>query len=161
MKLLSYGKKIENLYISINKGIIGSNFTTFETKIAEGDKVLLVSHSQVWGYATVSSKVYFDNSRLWSDKVYPYRARIQDISIFSKTFTFKEFEIDSIFRDKLGVGWAFKVLFTPNTIPSDAKLKLDEIIHERGLMNSSEFEKFFFNESKRYKELQRKKLGLN
>ena len=161
MKLLSYGKKIENLYISINNRIIGSAFSTFEEKIAEGDIVLLVCHSQVWGYATVSSKVYFDNTKLWSDKVYPYRARIQDISIFSKAFTFKEFNVDSIFRDKLGVGWAFKVLFTPNSIPSEAKSLLEGIISDRSLMNSSKFEEFFSNESKRYKELQRKKLGLS
>jgi len=161
MKLLSYGKKLENLIISLENKLIGSNFTTFKDKIKTNDTVLFVCHSLVWGMANVCSEVFEDHKILWNDKLYPHRAKIDSIVIFDEPFKFSDHGIDKIFRDNLGNQWAFKVLFTPNKIPFDAEEVLLEVLDKQKPLSEDEVSEYLQQNAIKYEKLKRKRLGLD
>ena len=122
-RFISYGKKLENLKASIQHNIIGSEFSTFQDKVKNGDQVFLVCNSKVWGEARVVGDVEFDQeNRIWNDKIYPYRARITDVSILRVPFKLDQYDFNAEFRQSFGKGWAFKVLFTPEL--SNSKISL-------------------------------------
>lgn len=161
MKLLSYGKKLENLLVTFNNKLIGSEFSTFQDKININDTVLFVCHSEVWGMAKVKSQVFEDDKILWTDKRYQYRAKIDSITFFQDTFKFSEYGIDQIFRDTLGKGWAFKILFTPNNIPFEAEEALNKVINELSAMTETSIENYLKSEIEFYEKQHRKRLGLD
>ena len=160
MKFISFGKMIQNLSISIDKKIIGSEFTTFEHRIVNGVQILFVCDSRVWGMAEVTSNVFFDQSELWENKLYPYRANIDNIIVFKKTFKFSDFGVDSLLRDRIGRQWAYKVLFTPGDLPDDVVAKLCQITKRLEVLDRSNYKEYFLNNQKEFEYNRRKKLGL-
>jgi len=95
MKLLSFGKKFENMYLSIDTNTLGSEFSTFSEKIKVGEQVIFVCASQMWGVAKVRSEVVYEKDPIWKDKLYPYRAKIDGIKIFQAPISFVSCGVDS------------------------------------------------------------------
>lgn len=160
-RFISYGKKVENLTITIENKVLGSAFTTFESKVQLSDSILFVCNSKIWGSATVSSKVFHDNSVLWKDKPYPFRAEIENIKIFKNPFNLDKYNLNDDFRSVFGKGWAFKVLFTPGDIPQTISKKLLEITLDQVCIKESEQVSFLQREADSASKARRKKLGLS
>lgn len=161
MRFLSYGKKLENLYISIEKTIIGSEFSTFGEKIKSGQDVALICGSLIWGTATISSDVAYSKEIIWKDKLYPYRAALSEIRVFRSPISFTECKVDEIFRSQLGKQWAFKILFTPGEVPKEAVEVLKQVFNKAKLLEPSEYPQFFISQIKEFEKQKRKRLGLN
>jgi len=160
LKLLSFGKNFSNLITSVNCGLIGSEFSTFESRIKVGCTVVFTCDSQVWGTAKVSSDVFEDSNRVWKDKPYKYRAKIADISIFDTPFTFAECGADEIFRKELGNSWAFKILFTPGELPQEAVNLLQKKFKSCNVLDKKDFESYLDEKEKIISNKRKKKLGL-
>lgn len=159
-KFISYGKVFQNLSLSIEYKVIGSEFTTFSTRVMKGNQVFFVCDSRVWGVANVASDVFVESERIWSDKAYPYRAKIDDIVIFKSAFTFSDYGIDKIFRDKIGKHWAFKVLFTPGDLPPEVVSKLNDVLPSLEKLEESEYSQYLLENQNLIMAKRRKKLGL-
>ena len=160
MKLLSFGKKFENMYLSIDKNTLGSEFSTFSEKIKIGEQVIFVCASQMWGVAKVSSEVVYEKVPIWKDKLYPYRARIDDLKIFQTPISFVNCGVDKIFRDTLGKQWAYKILFTPGELPQEAEKLLEVTFKNSKFLEVAEYEKYFSNHLLEFEKAKRKRLGL-
>jgi hypothetical protein len=161
LRFLSYGKKLENLFISIDNKVIGSEFSTFSNKIHQGEKVALVCGSRFWGTAVISSEVQYSNDVIWKDKLYPYRAKLQDVKIFKKPISFAECNINEIFRLNLGKQWAYKILFTPGDVPVKAITILNDIFDKVELLGIEKYSEHFSEQIKIFERLKQKRLGLN
>ena len=160
VKIISFGKNFHNLVIAVQNSLIGSEFSTFEEKIKQGDLVFFACDSLIWGYADVVSNVFQNDNRIWNDKKYPYRAHIDNVKIFTTAFNLADYSIDAIFRDKIGKHWAFKVLFTPGKIPKEAESDLKRIQSERSVLQPKEIPSYLEFHSKNIESKRRKKLGL-
>lgn len=161
MKLISFGKKFENLSLSIEHEVLGSEFRTFSNKIRLGDKVVLVCASQMWGIAEVSSGVEYDAAPIWKDKLYPYRAKIHKIKVFECPISFSESGIDQIFRKRLGIQWAYKVLFTPGELPVEAIECLETLLASVRFLDDSSYHVYLSENVKKFEVARRIRLGLN
>jgi len=159
MRFICYGKKLENMYLSIQKKTLGSQFITFEKNISENDTVFFVCDSKIWGRAKVSSAVHFHDEVIWKDKLYPYRASISQIVVFQDPVKFKDLGLNSIFKETLGPQWAFKILFTPGEIPVAAHDSLNKLSGCQELPDS-EYDSYFSKSIGRMLENRRVRLGL-
>lgn len=160
MRFLSYGKKLENLFLSIDKKIVGSEFTTFSNKVHVGETVALVCSSKFWGTALISSEVKYSTEVLWKDKLYPYRAELCEVKVFKEPISFVDCNVNEIFRLKLGKQWAFKILFTPGDIPEEATKILEDIFRNSNFLFDYEYSDYFSIQIKEFESLRRKRLGL-
>ena len=161
MKLLSFGKKFENLSASIENKVLGSEFRTFSEKISIGETVVFVCASQMWGVAKVSTKVEHETSLIWKDKLYPYRAKIEQIKIFESPVSFADSGIDQIFRKTLGMQWAYKVVFTPGELPPEAIQHLEKLFDSVRYLDESRFPNYLSENVKKFDVARRTRLGLN
>lgn len=160
MKLLAFGKKFENLAVSIETKKIGSEFKTFVEKICIGEKVVFVCGSQMWGVANVSSEVKYEQNPLWKDKLYPYRANINSIGIFESPISFVSSGMDLILRETLGKQWAYKVVFTPGSLPQEAVGALNDLLKNAKYLHPLEYGKFLHHHIHEFDVAKRKRLGL-
>ena len=160
MRFLSYGKKLENLYTTVDKAMIGSEFSTFGEKIKSGEKVALICGSKIWGTAIVSSEVQYSKEIIWKDKLYPYRAELIDIKVFGNAISFIESKVDEIFRSELGKQWAFKILFTPGEVPKRAVKVLEQYFGQARLLEPNEYGQYFTFHRNEFEKQKRKRLGL-
>ena len=119
---------MENLRSAIEQKTIGSEHSSFLNKLNIGDTILFNCSSEYWGMAKIDSSGFEDRERIWKDKPYPFRFRISQIVLFSRSFSFKEREMDVDLREHLGKGWAFKVVFSPNDLPTVVNKKIEELI---------------------------------
>lgn len=160
MKLISFGRKIENLALAVEFAKIGSEFKTFSEKVLVGDEIVFVCNSRMWGVATVSSQVISEPNQIWRDKRYPYRAGISSIKVFSNPISFVSCGIDQILRDSLGKHWAYKVIFTPGLLPFEVDKRLQSLVNSVDCLSPSEFQSFFTHHFEEYTSTKLKKLAL-
>jgi len=59
LRLLSFGKKFSNLITSVRSGLIGSEFSTFESRIKEGFLVVFTCDSKIWGTGLFGLQSYY------------------------------------------------------------------------------------------------------
>jgi hypothetical protein len=161
MKLLSFGKKFENMFVTVDKSKLGSEFSTFSEKLKIGEVVIFVCASQMWGSARVCAEVVYEKNPIWKDKLYPYRAQIDEIKIFQAPISFVSCGVDKIFRDTLGKQWAYKVLFTPGELPLEAVKSIDSVLKNSKFLDQSEYEGFFSHHLGEFEKAKRKRLGLD
>ena len=161
LRFISYGKKLDNLKITVDHRLIGSEFATFKEKVKKNDTLILVADSKVWGTAVVCSEVEVDHSvRIWADKPYPYRAKISNVFLFKNPFHFEKYQLNDDFRELYGKGWAFKFLFTPGDIPKSIEKKLEEILGDQVCIPENEQSSYLEKLSNESKKARRLKLGL-
>ena len=160
MKLLSFGKKFENMFIAIDKCTLGSSFSTFAEKIENGEQIVFVCGSQMWGVAQVCSEVFYELKPIWKDKHYPYRAHIKSIQIFKDPISFVDSGLNKIFRDNLGKQWAYKLLFTPGELPQVAVESIELMLRNTIYLDRSEHMSFLTLHLNEFEIAKRKRLGL-
>lgn len=161
MKLLSFGKKFENLSASIENKVLGSEFRTFSEKISIGETVVFVCASQMWGVAKVSTNVENDFSPIWKDKLYPYRAKIEQIKVFESPVSFSDSGVDQIFRKTLGKQWAYKVVFTPGELPPEAIDHLEKLFESVRYLDESRLHNYLSENVIKFEVAKRIRLGLS
>lgn len=160
VKIISFGKKIENLRLAIRNQKLGSDQSTFGERIKASDIVLLMCHSKVFGTAIVKSSVYQEDKRIWRDKIYPHRADLEQIKIFKDAFSFEDLDLNSLLREKLGKGWAFKVIFTPGDLPIDVENIILKEINSREFIDQDNFDSQLEMAENEYIKKRKERLGL-
>ena len=115
--IVTFGKKKENLDIAVSNLLIASYQNTFKNYIQKGSVVFLHCNSLVWGSATVASDYFYDETRLWRDKVYPHRFRIEQIQLLEEPFPISDGNINIQLKKIAGSAWAFSYIFSPKPLP--------------------------------------------
>lgn len=118
--IVTFGKKDLNLQTAIINKTIGSPHASFEAHIKKDNTILLHSNGQFKAAAKVSSQYFLNNEKLWSDKLYPHRFKIDEIIIFEKPIDLLEIGFNDEMREISGKGWAFTYIFAPKPLPIQA-----------------------------------------
>lgn len=115
--IVTFGKKKENLDIAVSNQLIGSYQNTFKNYITKGSVVFLHCNTLVWGSAKVASEYFYDESRLWRDKIYPHRFRLEEIRLLNDPFPISDGTINTELKKIAGSAWAFSYIFSPKPLP--------------------------------------------
>lgn len=103
--------------LAIETTTIGSSAATFHNYIEKGSIVFFHCSGQVWGKAKVVSEAITNHEPIWGDKVYPYRFRIDQVSMLESPYGLSGSKEASILREEFGSGWAYKFIFVPKPLP--------------------------------------------
>ena len=116
-RFICFGKNIENVKIALVHKTIGSKSSKFVDQIAAGDKVFFYVNSSIVCTATVDGLGYYSDQVVWSDKLYPYRFKLKNITIHKPAYNF----LTTTFKDRLysefGRGWGYQFLYSPKALP--------------------------------------------
>lgn len=119
MKIICFGKKEDNLNVSIRTGLIGSKKSYFLGYFKPEDRVLLYANGQIFARAAIDGSGFADSSPVWSDYEYPYRFKIKNIVELKTPFSFLGSEAHAEIKRTFGNGWGYKFLFSPKELPLD------------------------------------------
>lgn len=137
--IITFGKKTDNLLLSIERNVIGTFLRTAPDYITREATIFLHCRSLIWGKATVSSDYYFDEEKIWSDKVYPHRFKIKEIKLTSNPLSLIESGYNNKLRKVYGSGWAFSFIFAPKPLPIEVGEEIDIELNPRLVASFSEF----------------------
>lgn len=115
--IISFGKRFENLAISVKSGIIGSNVKTFHEHVTKGSIVFFHCKGEIWGSGIVIGNGEKSREHLWPNDSYPYRNKIRIEHLTLDPVALSNGVYNSALRTEFGVGWAYKFLFSPRPLP--------------------------------------------
>jgi hypothetical protein len=124
--IISFGKRFENLAISVKSQIIGSKLSTFEANVKSGSKIFLHCGSQIWGLATVIGNYQYNQSKVWSNDLYPHRYNIKVDLLTLQPLHLSNGIYNVQLREQFGSGWAYKFIFSPRPLPGDVGEKIEK-----------------------------------
>ena len=137
--IITFGKRKENLIISIEKKIIGSSHTTVQKYIKSGSAIFLHYNSYLWARAKVSSNYFISKKKIWLDNLYPNRFQIDEITLTNDPVCLTNGIYNRRLREQFGAGWAYKFLFTPKPLPQEVGLKIHSDFSKRKPLAVDEF----------------------
>lgn len=141
--IVTFGKRPENLVKSLETGLIGSSSSSFEASISKNSLIFLHCQSRIWGTAKPFGNYFFDKTPVWSNGIYPHRFKINDVSITIDPLDMLGTSINSEFRKRFGIGWAYKFIFSPRPIPDDIGRQIQEELNEKSSASLAELRNTF------------------
>jgi len=136
--IITFGKRFENLARAIELDLIGSNLKTFKDNVSENSSIFLHCNGQIWGRAKPIGDYFSDNSIVWDNSIYPHRYKIKISFLTKDPLQMAEANINSEFRSRFGVGWAYKFIFSPKPIPEDIAATVEQCLLKRVPCSKSE-----------------------
>ena len=126
--VISFGKRVENLDVAIQKGTIGSDLSTFRDYIASDSILFLHCKGSILATAHVSGPYQFSKSEIWTNKTYPHRFPVRISRFLSSPVQLCDGVLNVELKKRFGTGWAYKFLFSPKPVPADIGRKLLAVI---------------------------------
>ena len=158
--IITFGKRVDNLLISLENNVIGTFLRTAPEYIFNGATIFLHCRSLIWGKATISSDYYYDEVEIWSDKIYPHRFKIKDIRLTTEPLSLVGSGYNDKFRENHGAGWAYKFIFAPKPLPNEIAINIEHDLDSRFNCEYEEFKKRIIEASRSGKALNPKKNGI-
>lgn len=138
--IISFGKRKENLLLTLQLNVIGSSLTTFKEHIFPGATIFLHCNGRIWATAEVIDRYFYSEDVLWKDKLYPHRFKIHNCKLLASPVQLSDGVINSEFRKASGPSWAYRYLFSPKKIPEDIAKLINEKIQPIKEIGYKEFE---------------------
>jgi len=134
--IITFGKKPENLLKTLESKTIGSFLRTFESHVKKGSIAFLHCKSLIWGAAVISSDYFYDESPLWSDKMYPHRFKINQIYLVDEPIVLNNGHYNVALKELAGTGWAYSFIFSPKPLPAETGMQIYKDVVARREVNS-------------------------
>lgn len=137
--IITFGKKSDNLLLSIEKNVIGTFLRTAPDYIFREATIFLHCHSLIWGQATVASEYFFDEQKIWSDKIYPHRFKIKEVKLTSNPLNLVDSGYNNKLRKDYGTSWAYSFIFAPKPLPFEIGQEIEAELSPKLIASFSEF----------------------
>jgi predicted RNA-binding protein len=110
-----------NLLLCIQNGLWAQNVNRMKSWKPK-DRLILYTENGIAGIFEVTSSQFTDNTKIWTDKAYPYRVNINPLKLThpENRISLKEHGIDKEMMDLYGAAWGMSIV--RNLTPIDAKV---------------------------------------
>ena len=123
-RFFCFGKNASNLELSLENKVIGAASTSFVNQIADGDCLFMYVNSQIHALVKVVGNSFQSSERVWPNKLYPFRLKIEVLEIFSPPLDFLSSPCRDDLYEEFGKGWGYQFLYSPKPIPKKSVAKL-------------------------------------
>lgn len=128
-RFVCFGKNIENLRVSLERGVVGFKSHSVLEQVSKGDVLFLYVNSAIVAVAKVESSGFESNETIWVDKVYPFRYQISVCEIIKSPQNFLTTPSRDLLYSSFGSGWGYKFMYSPRPIPGNIA---DQILNDLG-----------------------------
>lgn len=117
--------------------------TTFEEHIKPGATIFLHCKCLIWGTATVSSEYFYEETKIWTDKIYPHHFKIDNVNLLKNPIVVSNGVYNADPREQYGSPWAFSFISASKPLPLKTATMITDDIKDAELQSLEDLETNF------------------